>query len=34
MPDEAGSPDSSISFGVLSGQALGDYRALQRPAGM
>ncbi len=30
IPDEAGSPDSSISFGVLkTAQALGDYRALQ-----
>jgi len=29
IPDEAGAPDSSISFGVLKlAQALGDYRAL------
>jgi hypothetical protein len=30
IPDEAGAPDSSISFGVLKlAQALGDYQALQ-----
>jgi glucose-6-phosphate isomerase len=31
IPDEAGKPDSSISFGVLkAAQALGDYQALQK----
>jgi hypothetical protein len=30
IPDEAGSPDSTMTFGVLkAAQALGDYRALR-----